>query len=193
MTKFFNNCVKCIDNNYDKTLFEKVCSLNKTCFDKKLIQNANIVIVGTLTPSNGMGFGYYYTSERNKVYKLLDYCFDTETNGLSDLKKELKQNPQSDLVLQKIKDFLFVHKIVFVDVIDVAIRKIGSALDDDIAWYTLDHKTFKHCNNSQKFVCTSKNAMMCLQKIRKFDNVVICHQDRFHCKKEDWKKEIANL
>ena len=192
MAKFINNCVESINKNFDNNLYEKVDSLNKTCFDKRLIENANIVIVGTLTPSNGMGFGYYYTSERNKVYKLLDYCCDTETNGLSDLKKELKQNPKDKTILQKVKEYLFEHKIVFVDVIDMAIRKKGSALDDDIIEYTLDYNTFKHCKSSQKFVCTSKNAMMCLQKIRKFDNVVICHQDRFHCKKEDWKKQINN-
>lgn len=192
MAKFINNCVESINKNFDNNLYEKVDSLNKTCFDKRLIENANIVIVGTLTPSNGMGFGYYYTSERNRVYKLLDYCFDKETNGLSDLKKELKQNPKDKTILQKIKEYLFEHKIVFVDVIDVAIRKKGSSLDDDIIEYTLDYNSFKHCKNSQKFVCTSKNAMLCLNKIQKFDNVVLCPQDRFRCKKEDWKKQISN-
>ena len=190
MPKFIKNRVESIDERFDKTCYEKVDSLNKSCFDKDLIKNAKIIIVGTLTPSNGMGFGYYYTSERNRVYKLIDYCFETEENGLSKLKQELKANPQDKTKLDKIKKYLSNHKLVFIDVIDQAVRKIGSSLDDDIIAFTLDKKTFTYCNNNQKFVCTSKNAMLCLEQIQNFENVVVCPQDRFRCKKEDWKKEI---
>ncbi len=191
MPKFIKNRVESIDERFDKTCYEKVDSLNKSCFDKDLIKNAKIVIVGTLTPSNGMGFGYYYTSERNRVYKLIDYCFETEENGLAKLKQELKANPQDKTTLDKIKKYLSNHKLVFIDVIDQAVRKKGSSLDDDIIKYTLDKKSFEYCNNDQKFVCTSKNAMLCLEQIQNFENVVVCPQDRFRCKKEEWKKEIS--
>ena len=193
MPKFLNNSVKKISDDYDKTCYEMVHSLNKQHFDKNLVENANIIIVGTLTPANGMTNGYYYTSERNKVYGLIDYCFGTEQNGLADLKKQLKQSAQKSEILQEIKKYLSAHKIAFLDVIDIAVRKIGSSLDDDIAQYTLDYESFKHCSNRQKFVCTSKNAKLSLDKIAKFDNVTICHQDRFRCKKENWKKELTSI
>lgn len=190
MGKFINNIVKQITGNFDKEYYEIVNSLNIQYFDKKLIENANIIIVGTLTPANGMNNGYYYSSDRNRVYGLIDYCFDTEENGLAKLKKQLKQANKKTEIIKQIKNYLFEHKIAFLDIIDKAIRKKGSSLDDDIIQYTLDFESFKFCNNSQKFVCTSKNAKLSLDKIAKFNNVTICHQDRFRCKKEIWKKEL---
>lgn len=193
MTKFVNNVVEKIDENYNKGEYELVDSLNKKYFDEALIKNANIIIVGTLTPANGMNNGYYYSSDRNRVYGLIDYCFDTEDNGLANLKRQLKLPLQKEEILRQIKDNLFEHKIAFLDIINQAVRKKGSSLDDDITQYTLDFESFAYCDNNQKFVCTSKNAKIGLERINKFDNVVICPQDRFRCKKEDWKKELTNL
>lgn len=190
MTKFVNNVVQKIDSTFDKNCFELVNSLNKEHFVKNLVQNANIIIVGTLTPANGMNNGYYYSSDRNRVYGLIDYCFNTEDNGLAKLKKQLKQTTQKTEVLKQIKEYLSKHKIAFLDIINQAVRKKGSSLDDDITQYTLDFESFAYCSNNQKFVCTSKNAQIGLEKIKKFDNVVVCPQDRFRCKKEDWKKEL---
>ena len=193
MASYQKNCVEKISSEFDKNYYELVYSLNRQCCDVDLINNASVIIVGTLTPANGMGYGYYYTSERNKVYGILDYCFETEENGLVILKKKLRDSDKKEIIIEDIKQYLKAHKIAFIDVINQAVRKIGSSKDDDIIEYTLDYDLFKHCNNNQKFICTSQNAKICLDKINKFDNVVICHQDRFHCKKEDWKKEILNI
>lgn len=190
MSRFINNVVNKLNKTFATEHYELVNSLNNKFFDKKLIENAKIIIVGTITPENGMNNGYYYSSDRNKVYGLIDYCFSTEENGLVILKRQLRQANEKSEIIKKIKNYLFEHKIAFLDIINKAIRKIGSSLDDDIVEYTFDFESFKYCNNNQKFVCTSKNAKIGLEKIKKFDNVVICPQDRFRCKKEDWKKEL---
>lgn len=191
----------CNDNffdsiNFDKNLCEKIFSLNKTNANKQLIQNAKKIIVGTLTPPEGMQNGYYYSSSKNKVFGIIDKCFD---NGgvLTNLKKQLANDKKSTKILQNIENYLQKQQIAFIDVIDRAIRIKGSSKDDDILFYTLDYDVFKQCDSKQMFICTSLNAKngllaICKNGDVKIDtkNIFVCYQDRFHFNLQDWKEKL---
>ena len=182
--------------NIDTKKFEKVKSLNNFAFNKTLISNAKIIIVGTLTPPEGMNNGYYYSSSKNKVFGILDKCLDSE-NKLSKLKKELYLNPKNKDIINSIEKLLFDYKIAFIDIIDNAIRIKNSSKDDDILMFSLDKKSFEYCNTNQIFICTSKNAKDGLMEISQdkkvnieCSKIFVCHQDRFHFKLENWKDKL---
>lgn len=206
MTKTFYNHVLNNDfckRDYDDKIIEsiilqdndleKVFSLNKTKSNAKLIENATKIIVGTLTSPKGMQNGYYYTScTRNVVFNTLDEAFD-ENGKFAKLKKDLSLSPNNKQIINQIESKLFDFKIAFIDVINQAIRTKNSPNDSDIFMYSLDLNAFKHCNKNQIFICTSKNAKLCLEKIVKnnnlsidLTNVFLCQQDRFHFNKQLW-------
>jgi len=59
-------------------------------------ENTELLIVGTYTPFSGRQNGYYYTSEDNIMYGILDECLDLDYLGyesLSDIKNSLNNDP----------------------------------------------------------------------------------------------------
>lgn len=176
---------------------EKVFSLNHTMLDDALVKNAKTIIVGTLTPGNGMFNGYYYTSLKNKVYKIIDENCN-KSNVLVNLKKQLANNKDDEEIIGKIKENLLKNKLAFIDVIDEAIRECDSYQDDKISAFTLDYGSFKHCSQNQIFICTSQNTADCLNLIAEKinlnkDNIFVCHQDRFHypADKNLWTEKLT--
>jgi hypothetical protein len=63
---------------------------------------------------------------------------------------------------------------------------------------SLDYETFKNVENKAhivRYICTSNNAKICLNKILEKNNVsnqnvCVCYQDRFHYNKNDWKNAL---
>lgn len=198
-TKFIDNlCNTQKFNSMKMTNFqEKVFSLNHSMFDENLVKNAKAIIVGTLTPENGMISGYYYTSPANRVYKIIDSACNHD-NTLVNLKKQLKLQSGNQEIVNKIKLNLAKNKLAFIDVVDEAIRKRGSSKDSGIFAYTIDFESFKHCNKNQIFICTSNNAADCLNIIADKiglckKNIIVCHQDRFHypADKQLWAENLT--
>lgn len=191
-----------LDNSVLNTLnIEKADSFNNySTIDE---QETKLVIVGTITPWNGKNLGYFYTSGRNKVYRILDDFFNLSgtQDSFVNLKKKLKatnNNSKKADIVNLVKENLKNRKIAFVDVIKTAIREKNNSNDDKIILYSLDLDTFKKCENVEKFICTSKNTASCLTNI--FDNlgfntnkIVVCPQDRFHYKWENWKNELDKV
>ena len=175
---------------------EKVWSLNKSCFNLDLIKNANTIIVGTLTPPNGMENGYYYSSNKNRIFSIIDKCLNTNGKFLS-LKKQLLLNPKSKVQISQIENALFEYKLAFIDVINKAVRIKNSPNDNDILFFSLDYFSFEKCAPYQKFICTSQNAENCLLRITENknvkinkDNIFVCYQDRFHFNINDWQQKL---
>ena len=177
--------------------YERVYSLNQMHWSQKIVGNATKIIVGTLTPPDGMANGYYYSSSPNKVFGIIDKCY--KDNGtFVGLKKQLLANRKNKEIIKQIEEKLLEHNIAFIDVVDQAIRVKGSYLDEDIVLYSLDFKAFRNCNEHQTFICTSQNARKGLEEIINQDpsikinrdNIVVCYQDRFHYKEEDWKNGL---
>ena len=188
------NKIESID--IDTSKFEKIMSHNNIDFNQKLVQSAKIIIIGTLTPPEGMENGYYYSSSKNKVFGILDRCLNLDGTFV-ELKKQLALNKQSRSVVKEIEKQLHNNNLAFLDIIDRAIRVKGSSKDDDILMYSLDYDHFKFCNTSQIFICTSKNAKNGLLEIVKDKDVnidcskiFVCYQDRFHFDITDWKQKL---
>ena len=178
--------------------YEKVYSLNQIHWSKKIIENADKIIVGTLTPPDGMTNGYYYSSSHNKVFGIIDKCYENDGTFL-ELKKQLLIHHKNKATIKQIEEKLLKYKVAFIDIVDQAIRVKRSSLDDDIVLYSLDFKAFRNCNEHQTFICTSQNAKKGLEEIIKQDpsikinnnNIVVCYQDRFHYKEDDWKSRLC--
>lgn len=76
-----------ISNNEENKFYAE--SMNKYHINRNLINHPKLLIVGTLTPPQGRG--YYYTSNRNKMYKYLDCGLGI--NSLETLKNRLQEYP----------------------------------------------------------------------------------------------------
>ena len=123
----------------EKNIYEEVTSLNcQNC----LMDDTEIIIVGTITPTEGMRNGYFYTSPRNRIYGYIDAARGT---SLVKKKTDLMQEPLSKKrkqIISEVKNELKEQKIAFLDVMGSAIRRKGSHADSDIKCYTLDYSAF---------------------------------------------------
>ena len=176
---------------------ELIYSLNKTRFNSGLVKNAKKIIIGTLTPPEGMANGYYYSSSKNKVFGIIDMCFD-DGGVLTNLKKKLIKNKKDASLLKQIEEYLQKNRLAFIDIINRAVRVKNSSKDDDILFYSLDYDAFKLCAPNQMFICTSLNAKnglleICKNSNIKIDqkNIFVCYQDRFHFNLQDWKNKLS--
>lgn len=171
---------------------------------KNCVKNdTKIIIVGTITPWNGTELGYFYTSNRNKVYRILDDYFENTRaeNSLVILKKQLAsktENSQREIIIKEIQTILTKYKVAFLDVIKSSIRQKQNARDDKILMFNLDFESFSKLNYIEKFICTSKNTKKCLELI--FDSfgydkskIVVCNQGWPQYRWEIWKDELDKV
>ena len=88
---------------------------NLSCFTKE----TRILIVGTLTPPEGMAHGYFYSSSGNAVYGKLSKCFcekSADHSSFAYLKKKLICEVdwcEKMRIIQQINDKLEEHKMAF--------------------------------------------------------------------------------
>ena len=148
--------------------YEYCKSFNQLSMD--LIRNNDIryLIVGTLTPPEGIENGYFYTASKNKMFKYIDLSFH---DGL--YLEQQKNNPK------EIKNILRKRQVAFIDVINEAIVSKVSSRDDDILSYTLDYDRFKEIfskNQKIKIAVNSKNAEVGFKQI--------CNELKKHIKYE---------
>ena len=143
-------CVDILSSNATAKSFN-----HENCIDS----NTEIIIVGTITPPDGVKNGYFYTAPHNKIYGYIDAARGTNL-------KELKNS--SPIAVEKIKNELKKARIAFLDVMDEVIRP-NSYLDENIVEFTLDIKTFEGIFNKyiniKKVICNSRLAESCYNKI----------------------------
>lgn len=175
----------------EKNIYEEVTSFNsQNC----MTEDTEIIIVGTITPTEGMRNGYFYTSPRNRIYGYIDAARGTE---LVEKKRKLTDiglsRLQKEQIIETIKNELQEQKIAFLDVIESAIRLKDSYSDSDIKCYTLDYPVFSTVpKNVKKVICNSKLAEYCYNIIRtKILNLpVATYLSQRNGTKESWIKEL---
>ena len=170
-------------------------------FNKESCVDANteILIVGTITPPDGVKNGYFYSARRNKIYGYID---DARRSNKDEKLKELKNG--LPLNVSEIKRILKEEKIAFLDVMKEVVRP-DSSLDDDIEEFTLDiekfQEVFSQYKNIKKVICNSRLAQSCYKEIKNklkgflnLPNEVYCAQRGRgdNAKKEHWIKELNN-
>lgn len=177
----------------EKNIYEEVTSLNcQNC----LMDDTEIIIVGTITPTEGMRNGYFYTSPRNRIYGYIDAARGT---SLVKKKTDLKQEPLSKKrkqIISEVKNELKEQKIAFLDVMGSAIRRKGIHADSDIKCYTLDYSAFSTIQkNVKKVICNSKLAEYCYNIIRtKILNLpVATYLSQRNGTRERWIKELGQI
>ena len=139
----------------DETKEEFVENFNKySCVTPK----TRLIIVGTITPPDGMNNGYFYTAPHNSVYRLID---ESKSTNLKRLKKSLSKETtpeKKEAVVTQIKNVLEENGIAFLDIMKYAIRQLNKSDDDVIKYYCIDIERFKNIPNSVYFICNSKLA-----------------------------------
>lgn len=173
-----------------KNIYEEVTSLNsQNC----MTEDTEIIIVGTITPTEGMKNGYFYTASRNRIYGYIDAARGT---SLVKKKTDLMQESLSEKrkqIISEVKNELKEQKIAFLDVMGSAIRCKGSHADSDIKCYTLDYPVFSTVPKSvKKVICNSRLAENCYNTIRtKILNLpVATYLSQRSGTKESWIKEL---
>ena len=147
--------------NYISNLFDTNTNVNKI----------KVIIVGTITPPNKNTFnhanGYFYTSERNKMYEFLDNHF--KNSDFVSQKNNLIKNPGNQKIINIIMTKLTNHQIAFLDVVKDVKSIPTSAADDKLDDFSLDVESFKKALNSVHayFICNSRNAEHALHIILK--------------------------
>ena len=91
---------------YDK--YSKTYSFNRQTTFKN--GQTKYLIVGTITPKKGRDNGYFYCSNKNKQYDLIDAAFN-DAKSLADTKNELIKTPKSGAKINKIKEILVQRKM----------------------------------------------------------------------------------
>lgn len=169
-------------------------------FNKESCVDANteILIVGTITPPDGVKKGYFYSAPRNRIYGYID---DARRSNKDEKLKELKNG--LPLNVSEIKRILQEEKIAFLDVMKEVVRP-NSYLDDDIEEFTLDiekfQEVFSQYKNIKKVICNSRLAESCyieitekLKEVPVLPKEVYCAQRGRgdNAKKEHWIKNLT--
>lgn len=174
-------------------------SFNKeTTYDK---DNTKLIIVGTFTPFKGQEAGYFYTSDRNNIYRYIDLVFN-DGYSLVQLKSDLINNPKDKKTLEELKEVLRNRKIAFLDVIKEAIYSLNDSRDDSILEYVLDKETFKGIDLSKvKVIANSKNAQKAVEfmlekEVDYLPQMLIGTRGKYKSQKElddKWKEELSKI
>lgn len=167
MSKFIqkiNQNLNSINQNSIKNGYEYASSFNS---ETTYSTDTKYLIVGILTPPNGRKNGYFYTSFQNRLFCIIDACYD-DGMSLCTIKNKLEMNPKDHKLICNLKDILNKRKIAFLDVIKEAIVSKTSSSDETIDSFVLDNGSFKRVDyDKTKIIVNSKNAKVALEKILK--------------------------
>lgn len=163
--------------------------------------NTEILIVGTMTPPNGIKNVYFYSSKYNNLYNKLDKIYNSLFNGkqvISEsfvtLKNELmeKEVVEKSLIINNIQTKIEDKHFAFFDVIKSCERRYEqSYLDKDLINITYDKETyFKNKKNLKLIIFTSKNAMVLFNKYIDPDNNILTTKLNIFRRKDNTDKVI---
>lgn len=165
-------------------------------------KNTNIIIVGTITPPEGVKNGYFYTAPLNKIYGYIDEARGSV--GLKEKKDKLKEvdDSQKSTIVDAIKKILKEQGIAFLDVMSMAIRKEGkgnSCADSDIQYCVLAEEDFNEIFEGElkgkevKVICNSREAERKYQKLK--ESIIDLPKEKFlsqrRGKKTCWVAELS--
>ena len=158
-------------------------------------KNCELLMLGSITATDGMNKGFYYASNKNQLWQLLDLSLNTSC--FSDLKHELKINyenfkrgkisnlkfeQQKELIKQKFSHELLTRKIAMCDVFTECYFNNNSSMDVDIILNNTNYpyKTSKETlqnilNNSniKTIVVNSKFVETQLKKLKLVGDFVV--------------------
>ena len=167
---------------------ERVESFNA---DNCVTDKTKLIIVGTITPSDGTKRGYFYTAPRNRIYGYIDAALNTCLKEKKDKLSESSSDKKA-FIVDDIKEELIAHKIAFLDVMKYVIRPKNSSADKEIIAYSLDCGAFDCVPTSATIICNSILTEKCYMEIctaiGKKENHLYLSQRR--SPKEDWIKAI---
>ena len=175
------------DVKKSNNLFEIRRSFNYKVKDKDL-KNVKVIIVGTISPYKAIKNGYFYTTDRNQMLKIIDEYFGSNLS-------QLKNNPG------QLHKEIIEKRIAFLDVIHyAAIFPQESCADDDIAIFSLDYDKFKKLNNRNDIVYlfNSRNAEEAFKVICDKNNNSHAYNSNNYCKlfrgvnKSAWLSKFKN-
>lgn len=167
-----------------KTGYSMCNSFNNLTIKSGLLDTAEYIIVGTLTPKSGRDNGYFYcsASQNQRQFKIIDE-WENDSKSLDNERQKLIKNPKDNKIIKEIENILLERKLAFVDVIKTAIASNTNPSDNEIVDYVLDYEIFVNILNSNRkitFVANSKNAFTALnfilEKIKKSSTVVFIPQ-----------------
>lgn len=132
-------------------------------------KNSKILFVGTIPSAKGRNNGFYYTSDVNHFWELLNYSL---SNGATLISPFDKTN------IKELKKELIKNRIALSDTIKKCIRKPGS-LDNAIILYQQNNSIIDIINNSNidTIFCTSDEAKTYLKEIlgiKRYPKTHIC-------------------
>lgn len=158
-------------------------------------KNCELLMLGSITATDGMNKGFYYASNKNQMWQLLDLSLNTAC--FSDLKHELKINyenfkrdkisnlqfeQQKELIKQRFSHELLTRKIAMCDVFTECYFNNNSSMDVDIILNNTNYpyKTSKETlqnilNNSniKTIVVNSKFVETQLKKLKLVGDFVV--------------------
>ena len=142
---------------------EKAKSLNHL---SNFSSSTRILVVGTLTPPEGMAHGYFYSSCRAKrIYTLLDKALGAGTgDSLSLLIHDLIFEPNAEkkeTIIAKINKRLSDNGVAFFDTVNEAYRKDPLSPSDsnlDVISYSSSFYHERSANKVSLYIFTSKLA-----------------------------------
>lgn len=158
-------------------------------------KNCELLMLGSITATDGMNKGFYYASNKNQLWQLLDLSLNTSC--FSDLKHELKINyenfkrdkisnlqfeQQKELIKQRFSHELLTRKIAMCDVFTECYFNNNSSMDVDIILNNTNYpyKTSKETlqnilNNSniKTIVVNSKFVEIQLKKLKLVGDFVV--------------------
>lgn len=166
--KIDNNIHKIIEKELpdDESLLQSILNENFKTTDKWVVaksfepiydKNSKIMFVGTIPSAAGRKNGFYYTSDVNHFWELLNYSF---SNGSND-------KPVFDKTdIKGLRKELLKRGIAITDTIKTCIRKPGS-LDNAILLYQQNDEIVDIVNKSDidTIFCTSDEAKKYLKDI----------------------------
>lgn len=113
-------------------------------------QDSKILIIGSITSTDGMKKGFYYSSNKNQLWELVDYCLNldkNDENSFSSLKRKLRLNYEkfnSNLIQkdefelnkraikQEFVNKILAHNLAICDVFESCYFNNNGSLDNDI-------------------------------------------------------------
>lgn len=156
-------------------------------------KNCKVLLLGSITATDGMNKGFYYSSAKNQLWELLDLALELNSNNnynFLNLKNELKQNyddlklnkisceqfkNNKQLIIKKFSKLLLEFNIAICDVFKECYFNNNSSLDCDIILnnanypYVTNKETIQNIINNSKIETVVVNSRFVETQFKKLN------------------------